>query len=195
MRTVLRTLLLLLLASTPAFAQTVQGTVSWTMTRPGDLTGFHVKVDTQPDVDLGLPPTNSAPLALTVGTHQLTVIAIYADASQLASAPTTVTVSSGPNTPMTVTNITPVSGTTGHNNQVFPVSVTATDDSGIKSVKLHWIFNGSDNTGFAITKTGNVYSASPLPSSGPGNRTWYFTITANDGEVVNTPQATAVITN
>ena len=193
--TMLRTLILLLLTATPAFAQTVQGTVSWSMTRPADLTGFHVKVDAQPDTDLGLPPTNSAPLSLTVGTHQVTVIALYQDGSQLASAPTIVTVSSGPNTPMTVTNILPVSGTTGRNNQVFPVSVTAIDDSGITSVKLHWIFNGSDNTGFAITKNGNVYSANPLPSSGPGNRTWYFTITANDGEVVNTPQAIAVITN
>lgn len=196
METAMKTLLCWLALVSPAAAQVmVPGTVTWTMSRPADLTGFRLTVDGGAPVDLGLPPTNTASLSLEQGqTHTLVVSAVYQDGSVLSSVPATVTVN-GPATPLQVTDLQPPAGTTGRNNQSFPVSVTATDDSGIKSVVLHWVYQGSDNTGYAVTKVLDTYTAKPLPQSGAGTRTWFFTITANDGEKLNTQTRTAVITN
>lgn len=184
----------LLLLALGAQATPIPGTVTWTMSRPADLTGFRLTVDGGTPVDLGLPPTNTADLSLLIGTHSVVIIATYQDGDQRSSVPATVIVN-GPATPIQVTDLQPPTGTTGKNGQPFPCSVTATDDSGIKSVVLHWIYNGNDNTSYPVTKTGDTYSASGLPTSGAGMRTWYFAITANDGEKLNTQTRNAVITN
>ena len=98
-------LLAFLLFAAPASAQVV-GTLTWSQTRPSDLSSYTYVLDGASPVSLGLPTNNSAPLTLTVGTHTLVLNACYTDATCSASVTYTLVVAAPG--PISATGLTPV---------------------------------------------------------------------------------------
>jgi len=183
MKKLILILFLLLLPATLS-AQNLAGTLTWTHTRPADIAKYTVTVDGGSAIDLGLPATNTAPLTLATGSHTLVLSACYQD---LQCAPDSAfVVDAQASAPLQYTSLTPADGFSVQNNHSVTMSVTATDNSGIGYVKMHWT-NGSTTQILSTVKNGNVYTYTTTPTAGAGTRHWFFEIKAVDGEIVNTP--------
>jgi hypothetical protein len=168
-------------------------TLSWTHTRPTTLSFYKVTDNGGSPTNLGVPPVNSySPYTLTTGSHDLILSACYLDTTCLAAPSITVTVSA-PSTNLTYSNLSPADNyvfkaTKGKGKSGITFSVTAVDDSGIASVVLNWSAGGTTTA----SRSGDVFTAK-VQSPTRGTRTWYFTITATDGEIVNTTTRTVVV--
>ena len=191
MKKILLALVLCLFAGTVS-AQTINGTLSWTHTRPADLAKYTLVVDGGAPSDLGLPPANNVTLPLAVGSHNIVLNACYTDTTCVPSNTLTLLVSTGG--PLTYSNLSPVNGFSSKNGVPIVMSVTTTDNSGILSVTGYWSLFGGGFSARTPKKVGDTYSWTETPTSGAGARAWYFTIKANDGEIVVTPTRSITIT-
>ncbi len=182
----MRMLLLALCLSLPhaAIAQTY--TVTFTPGVPADR--HEICVDTS-CVPASPPAASIGPLA--AGTYNLTVKAFDGTTTQ-TSAPWSLTVLATPGGGggEPYSNLSPADGWTMRNGTPVTLHVTAPN---MKSCREHWIWNGNDN-GHACGKAGDEYTVTETPGSGPGVRTWWFTLCPIIGACVNTPTRSVVVT-